>query len=102
MGIVGMGRKYFLVIPIVLLGLIAAIALVNHSRPKDAPKKHIRFALCQYGTRLRDMEWNFNHALHVAWRENSFTMARPPLSIHPERSFTGRTPERTSCMPMSP
>ena len=61
-----MSRKYLLFIPIVLLGLIAAIALVNHGRPKDAPKKHIRFALCQYGTRLRDMEWNFNHALHEA------------------------------------
>ena len=62
----GMSRKYLLFIPIVLLGLIAAIALVNHDPPRDAPKKHIRFALCQYGTRLRDMEWNFNHALHEA------------------------------------
>ncbi len=61
-----MSRKYLLFIPIVLLGLIAAMVLVNHGRSKAAPKKTIRFALCQYGTRLHDMEWNFNHAMHEA------------------------------------
>ncbi|MBP1589740.1 MAG: carbon-nitrogen hydrolase family protein [Kiritimatiellae bacterium] len=80
----GHGRRRLILAATVLLGLLlACVLLLRSSRPR--PRAFVRFALCQFDSRVGDVRWSFFHALDYA-QEAADHGAE--VIILPEFSFT--------------
>ncbi len=72
------------VFPAVLAALIGAVVLLERTIASYSGKDHVRIALCQYETRLGDLEWNFDNAMRAA---NEAVRHGADVIVFPEFSF---------------
>ena len=56
----------FLLLPVVAIGLVVIVEHAGRGDFEQSRRGHVRVALCQYGTRLVDREWNFRNAMREA------------------------------------
>ena len=62
-------KRIFSVLLLLPVVAIFLVVVVEHARRGDfeqSRRGHVRVALCQYGTRLLDREWNFRNAMREA------------------------------------
>ncbi|MBQ6923795.1 MAG: carbon-nitrogen hydrolase family protein [Kiritimatiellae bacterium] len=74
----------FLLLPVVAIGLVVIVEHAGRGDFEQSRRGHVRVALCQYGTRLVDREWNFRNAMREA---EAAIRADADVIVFPEFSF---------------